>query len=175
MTIAEVLDEPVLSALYDYWAGHRRGRKAPARADIDPVDIPHLLPHIALTEIVPDPEGGEPRFRYRLAGTEIEERFGCPLTNRFFDELKQGEYLAYIQSLYRRLMTELAPVYSEGCFETGDANKLLAKRLMLPLSDDQTTVTMVLSAIVYRDTAPHHRAKVLPVQDRFSAPQNEFK
>lgn len=177
MTIAASLDEPLLAELHAYWAGRRGERVAPARSDIDPVDIPHLLPHIALAEVVmpEDAAAGNtvPRIRYRLAGTEIEARFGTPLTNRFLDELKQGEYLAYIQSLYRRLIEEPAPIYSEGSFAAGDGNRLLAKRLMLPLSDDGKTVNMVLSGVVYRDSDPHRRATVLPVQGRFSAPEGE--
>ena len=173
MANVESLDEPLLAELYRYWLERRGERSLPARGDIDPVDIPQLLPHIALTEIVPSPGGKEPRFRYRLAGTEIEQRFGCPLTNCFLDELKEGEYLTYIQSLYRQLMTDLAPVYSESSFETGDSNILLAKRLMLPLSDDQQSVNMVLSGVVYSDSAPYHRATVLPFQAQFSAPPSE--
>ena len=173
MADVKSLDEPVLAELYRYWAERRGERSLPSRSDIDPVDIPHLLPHIALTEIVTEPGGEEPRFRYRLAGTQIEERFGCPLTNRFLDELKQGEYLTYVQSLYRQIMTDRAPIYSESSFEAGDTNTLLAKRLMLPLSDDQKNVNMVLSAVLYRDSAPHHRATVLPFQAQFSAAPGE--
>lgn len=173
MTIAETLDEPLLAELHSYWSERRRGRCAPSRADIDPVDIPHLLPHIALTEIVAPGNGDPVRFRYRLAGTEVEKRFGCALTHRFLDELKEGEYLAYIESLYSRLMAEMAPIYAESSFETGDDSTLFAKRLMLPLSDDQKAANMVLSGIVYRDSVSHHHATVLPFQGQFSRVQDE--
>lgn len=169
LTIAESLDEPLLAELYSYWSERRGGRRAPARADIDPIDIPQLLPHIALTEVVLPPNGEEPRFRFRLAGTQIEDRFGCALTNRFLDELKEGAYLFYVQSLYRQLMAEVLPVYSESSFEAGDSNTLLAKRLMLPLSDNQQSVNMVLSGVLYRDSDPNHRATVQPFQAQFSA------
>jgi len=175
VTIADSLDEPLLAELYQYWSNRRAQRSLPARSDIDPVDIPQLLPHIALTEIVPSPDGKEPRFRYRLAGTQIEERFGCPLTNRFLDEIKQGEYLTYIQSLYRQVMTGLAPVYAESSFEAGDSNTLLAKRLMLPLSDDQRNVNMVLIGVLYRDSDPHHRATVLPFQAQFTPSRSDVE
>jgi hypothetical protein len=173
VTIADSLDEPLLAELYQYWSDRRGQRSLPARTDIDPVDIPHLLPHIALTEIVPSSDGKEPRFHYRVAGTQIEERFGCALTNRFLDEIKEGDYLTYIQSLYRQVMTDLAPVYAESSFDAGDSNTLLAKRLMLPLSDDQRSVNMVLSGVLYRDSDPHHRATVLPFQAQFSAARSK--
>jgi hypothetical protein len=44
---------------------------------------------------------------------------------------------------------------------------------MLPLSDDQQSVNMVLSGVLYRDTAPHQRATVLPFQAQFSVSRSE--
>ena len=183
MSFIESLDEPLLAELFSYWSERRQGRIAPARSDIDPVDIPHLLPHIALCEIVPNantgpnadanPDSQGYRFRYRLAGTQIEARFGCALTNRYLDEVKQGAYLNYIIGLYDRLMTAMAPLYSENSFGEGPEDKLWAKRLMLPLSDDQQTVNMVLAGIVYVDNDPCHRTTVLRVQDRFSPSRTE--
>ncbi len=167
MTFVESLGEPLLAELYAYWSKCRGERFAPARADIDPVDIPHLLPHVALSEIVSDGSGHRRRFRYRLAGTQIEERFGCALTNHYLDELKQGQYLAHIVGLYERIIADKVPVYSEGSFSDGDRNTLWAKRLMLPLSEDGATVTMVLVGILYLDSDPAHRTTVLRVQDRF--------
>jgi hypothetical protein len=161
-------DEPLLAELYAYWLQLRGDRIAPARSDIDPVDIPHLLPHIALTEIVDGDSGAGRRFRYRLAGTQIEQRFGCSLTNRYLDELKHGGYLHYIKGLYDRLIAEKAPVYSESSFKTGDADVLQAKRLMLPLSEDGETVNMVLAGVVYADSDPNDRTTVLGFQNRFS-------
>lgn len=174
MTIVEALDEPVLAELYRYWSALRRGRMAPARADIDPVEIPQLLPHIALTEVVAGSTGKAPRFRYRLAGTQIERRFGCPLTNRYLDDLKQGGYLQFVRNLYNRLVAEAAPVYAENSFRTGDSGALQVKRLLLPLSDDGATVNMVLAGIVYSDSDNDlgHKPTVLDLQHSFreSAP-----
>lgn len=165
MTFAGSLDEPLLAELYGYWSNCRGERFAPARGDIDPVDIPHLLPHIALSEIVSDGDGR--RFRCRLAGTQIEERFGCSLTNRYLDEVKYGRYHDYIIGLYERIIAEQAPIYSEGSFSDGDQNTLCAKRLMLPLSEDGETVTMVLAGIVYVASDPGFRTTVLRAQNEF--------
>ncbi len=54
----------------------------PARRDIDPVEVPTLLPHLQLIEIV---AGG--RFRYRLIGTALAEAFGRDYTGQYPDEL----------------------------------------------------------------------------------------
>jgi hypothetical protein len=59
-----------LERLLAYWRFKRGARKMPARADIDPAEIPDLLPLISLFEI----ENG--RFRIRLAGHKIVEAYG---------------------------------------------------------------------------------------------------
>jgi hypothetical protein len=53
---------------YEYWLGKGRGagKAMPARADIDPLDIPALLANVFLIDVVP---GNPRRFRFRLVGT----------------------------------------------------------------------------------------------------------
>ena len=71
--------------LYRYWEAKRgSGRKAPARRDLDPLEIVKLLPNVALVE--PEQDG----YRWRLMGTAIASDFGRDLTGRIF-----GEYVAH--------------------------------------------------------------------------------
>ena len=69
-------------------------------------------------------------------------------------------------------MAEKVPIYSENTFETDDLNKLQAKRLMLPLSDDGETVNMVLAGVIYVDSNPNYRSTILALQDRASESEN---
>lgn len=169
MQFAAQLGEPVLGELYQYWLTKCDGRRAAARSDIDPIDIPQLLPHLTLTEVI----GGGERFRYRLAGTQVEERFGCSLTNCYLDDLMHGSYLEYVLDLYRKLLDDFGPVYSESTFGRDPSQKLRAKRLMLPLSDNQESVNMVLSAMLYLPSDPNDRSTVLRAQYQFSPPQSD--
>lgn len=168
MSVEDFLDEPVLAELHDYWLERCHGRPAPARSDIDPVDIPNLLPHIALAEIIAALDGGTNRVRIRLAGTQIEKHFGCALTNRYLDELKTGSYLDHVMGLFARLMTEVQPLYTEDVFGDNQDEILRAKRLMLPLCDNGRKVSMALCGLVYTDNSPGCRATVLQSQYRFS-------
>jgi len=168
MFVMADLDEPALAELYSYWSERCRGRIAPSRADIDPVDIPHILPHIALTEIVTEPGGGPQRIRVRLAGTQVEKHYGRGLANCFLDELKHGAYLGYIMGLYQGLMATREPLYTEGVFEPTAVTRLRVKRLMLPLSDDGRTVNMVLAGMIYADSDPRRPTIILRCQDHFS-------
>lgn len=86
------------------------------------------------------------RYRYRLCGTEVEANFGCAMGGRTIDELMRGEYRAYIEGLYARLVDSGSPVYSVSAYHD---RSLQTKRLMLPLSGDGRSVDMVLSAQVF--------------------------
>ncbi len=60
---------------HEYWQRKGAGKGLPGRADIDPVDIPHLLANVFLIDVV----GGSPqRFHFRLVGTRITERAYSP-------------------------------------------------------------------------------------------------
>lgn len=169
MFSTEQLDEPLLVELHGYWARVRRERRCPVRSDIDPIEIPHLLPHLAITEIVEDRSTGRKfRIRYRLAGTQIEQHFGCSLTNRYLDDLIQGPFIDFIDSLYSELIRSRLPHYSESTFGiSSEADSLRAKRLLLPLSDDQQRVNMVLGGVIFSNDKPHRQRTVLHSHKHF--------
>lgn len=151
------LDHPALTALHSYWMRKRNGAFAPSRSDIDPVEIPSLLPHVLLLDVI---DGGA-RFRYRLAGTEIEERIGCRLAGRYLDEVTEGDYSSYIHALFRRSLTERRPLYSECVYGLSDKLAHLTKRIMLPLSADGRAIDMFLCGqIVHRPAKGEHRTLV---------------
>jgi hypothetical protein len=60
--------------LYRYWLAKRAGCRMPARRDLDPCDIPKLLPYVMIVEKVDD------RFRWRLVGTAVAQEAGRDLT-----------------------------------------------------------------------------------------------
>ena len=67
------------------------------RADIDPTDIPKLLPHVMLVEVL---ASSRYRYRYRLIGTENAEAHGMNATGRYLDEVLPGqEYKAHVLGL----------------------------------------------------------------------------
>jgi PAS domain len=79
-------DNGAFLEFYEYWLRKGAGRAMPARADIDPLDIPQLLANVFLIDVVP---GTPRRFRFRLVGTRITELEG-EMTTRFLDEFVPG-------------------------------------------------------------------------------------
>jgi hypothetical protein len=147
------LGESSLIAMFDYWDGLRARDLLPARAAVDPLDIPRtLLPNVALTEV--RAEAGRRRYRYRVVGSRIVEEAGCDPSWRFLDEVlpaAQG-YRDFILSLYDAVAGWRAPVYSHNCYVTHDPTrppKSRTHRLLLPLADDDGAVSHVLGAQVF--------------------------
>ena len=144
---SHIVPDDRLREVFRYWSGKKRGRGLPSRTDLDPMEIPHLLQNIGLVDVIGDP----PRFRFRLIGTAITHAMGRELTNRFLDELPlEREYVDHLLSLYRTVVEERRPVYSEGAF-VGMPYKASwrAHRLLLPLSADDSRIDMILFAQVF--------------------------
>jgi hypothetical protein len=143
----DISADPRLKRLFTYWDGVRGKREMPSRADIDPTTVgKDLLPWIALTEVV---DGGM-RFRFRLCGTGLAGIAGLDLTGHYIDELNPNPaYAEYIINLYRLTVARRRPVYSEtGYVATTTSPRRRAERLICPLSDDNTTVTMCIAGQV---------------------------
>src|SRR5262245_40805748 len=87
---------PHLRDLYAYWQRKKACRRLPARADIEPMEIPRLLPWVALVEVMENPQ----RFCFRLAGTQVENFYGAKVSGRWLDELDFSEHSAAIAAQY---------------------------------------------------------------------------
>ena len=112
----------------------------PSRADIDPADIPHLLPAIALVDIETEPF----RVRYRVVGTRLVQDMGHDFTGFYLDELrfdKPDELLA----VYRRAAEDKAPAFRSGTWRRPDGAFWGLETAILPLSDDGVRVTQCLA------------------------------
>ncbi|MGH7126797.1 MAG: PAS domain-containing protein [Stellaceae bacterium] len=130
--------DEVLSALLAYWRSKLAGRAMPRRADIDPAEIPRLLPNLQLVERV----GG--RFRYRLAGTAIVAAYGSELTGKFVDEIIPAGRRAIAERHYTMVYESRRPIFVRNKYTTTRAVDIVATRVILPLSEDGTGVSMVV-------------------------------
>jgi hypothetical protein len=142
---------------YAYWRRKAADRGMPRRADIDPTEIPRLLPHVMLVDVLEDG-----RYRYRLIGTENERAHGINATGRCLDEVLKGpEYKDHVLALYDKAVGQKRPVYSESLFlspEMGAAERH-TKVLFMPLSEDGESVNLVfvMQIFLYLDQATRDR------------------
>jgi PAS domain len=136
-----------LQEALDYWCRKSAGKAMPRRADIDPVEIPKLLPDVMLVEVLPSG-----RYRYRLIGTENTDAQGVHATGRYLDEVLPGpEYKAHVLGLYDECVQSRRALYSECLFISPQDRtpERHIKVVFLPLSEDGLTVNQVLVVQVY--------------------------
>jgi hypothetical protein len=136
-----------LRQAHDYWRGKAAGRAMPRRADIDPTEIPQLLPDVMLVDVLP-----QRRYRYRLIGTENALAHGVNATGRYLDEVLPGpEYKDHVIALYDECVLSCRALYSECLFMSPRqwAPERHTKVLFMPLSEGGDAVNMVFVMQVF--------------------------
>ncbi|HEY7608294.1 MAG TPA: PAS domain-containing protein [Alphaproteobacteria bacterium] len=134
-----IADDPILSSLWRYWDAKRGRRRMPLRRDIEPAEIPRLLPHLQLVERV---EGKG--FRYRLTGTAIVQGYGFDGTGKFTHEILTPARHKVASGHYSMVFESGRPIFARNHYVKDGF--LLAKisRIILPLSVDGESVGMLL-------------------------------
>jgi hypothetical protein len=145
--LREFLHKPENAAFlefYEYWLAKGAGRAMPARADIDPLDIPGLLANVFLIDVV----AGHPRrFRFRLVGTRITELEG-EMTNRFLDEFVPGAAGTAMARHYEDTAQGRIYVRRE-TLHWRRRDYVNYHVLLLPLSSDGRTIDMLFGLARY--------------------------
>jgi hypothetical protein len=137
------LSSPKLRRFYDYWSSKRVIGRFPSRGDIDPTEMPDLLPGITLIEVVRDPERGT-RFRIRLFGTEHVRANRRDFTGLFVDEVFDGPEMEKLLPAYMSVAETGEPHFWKSRIPLAGREHYSYHRLLLPLADDGRTVDMLI-------------------------------
>jgi hypothetical protein len=131
---------PEQRQLYDYWQDVAGNNAIPARADINPVRLPRLLPGISLIEVHSDIS----QCRIRLAGTRLRDIYDREVTGMLVKDLPHGNRAEYWQAAYRRTIELALP--TQGVVRGPLVNKehVVQYWLKLPLRLGSEGVGMVL-------------------------------
>ncbi|MFC4349936.1 PAS domain-containing protein [Fodinicurvata halophila] len=114
--------------LLDYWCS-KRGSGVPRKTDIDPVEIPALLPFI---QIHARQENG--RYLCRLSGTAMVEALDMETTGRCLDEFLPERHLKSRTKILDRSLHSGMPIFYTGRLALPGREFLPFRRLILPLS-----------------------------------------
>lgn len=137
--------DPRAHALLAYWRRMAAGRAMPCRSDIDPLDIPDLLPHLTLVDV----REAEPRFVYRLVGTAAVALMKQDLTGRPVGTGVKPSELAAVLARYRRVAEEGVAIFQHTPLQEDANDHSWVNRLMLPLaSATDGRPAMILSLLV---------------------------
>lgn len=142
-----------LQQLYAYWRG-KAGGGLPSRANIDPAEIPQILPYLFLIDVEHEPQ----RFRFRLIGTQVCTWAGRDVTGMYIDDPAYGPRASEIRGQYADVIARGVAFYTEQPAARPDRDYVFYERLVLPLAPDGRRIDMLLCAIDVLTPTPELRA-----------------
>ncbi len=146
---ATTLEVPAHRELFDYWRSKALAGRLPARKDIDPIDIPGLLPWLTLIEV--DWSQAPPRFRIRLVGTGVVNRFGRDATGLWFEDIYEADVYETQMDYYTQVATDGVPSLTEPIPPIREREFIKCQRLVVPLSADGERVDQLISILSFDD------------------------
>jgi hypothetical protein len=140
------LRDPDLCALYEYWNARRGDRPMPRRADIDPMAIPKLLPHIMMYNVLPDGEG----YTIRLVGEAVVGFVGRNATGQPAGAALPPRAAALLHEILDEVTTQRLPRFRAGTAHwQPDKSYRAFEACFLPLSARGEGVDIVLCGIKF--------------------------
>ncbi|MGB5093300.1 MAG: PAS domain-containing protein [Parvibaculum sp.] len=135
------LQSELLVKVLDYWDEIRGDKAFPSRAQFNPMRIPKALPSLFLVDVLPDDV-----FRYRLAGSVVEEFYGQGKFAGSTPQEKFGDSAERALIPYRRVRDthELFLRSANLSWVHEDRKYFSYTVIILPLGEDGTTVNMLL-------------------------------
>jgi hypothetical protein len=134
---------PRLQGILRYWNELRGDRPMPALNQIDPIEIPKLLPIVLLADVTPG------SVRMRLLGTDATNAYGRETRGADITELALGEFSPLWLKAFTLLRETERPVSAFGAFRSG-LELLDAETVLTPLSDNGTTITQIFGGLLIR-------------------------
>jgi hypothetical protein len=123
-----------------YWQGIRGGKPMPSRADLDPLHIPHLLPHVILVDVLREPLN----FRYRLIGSLHDRILGSDHRGRLFSDLAHTALGTAHWDQFARVVAERQPLDAQISYvDPHEGTPGFMAHCLMPLSSDGESVDIV--------------------------------
>jgi hypothetical protein len=135
----------MLEQALDYWDSKRAGRRMPARRDIDPTEMSHLLPHVVLIDVQREPLD----FRYRLMGTAVAGRLGHDYTGERFSTLPHQAQGTAVWKTAVRILEEKRPIVTHVAYVGTNRWVSNYRDLSMPLSEDDGAVNMIFGILQF--------------------------
>lgn len=128
--------------IYAYWNKVRNGRTAPHRFEIQPAEIPSLLPEIFIAECA-----GMLNYRIRLAGTRICEQFGRELRGVDLLELWEPEDREGLANVLHNIVTDAAVGHIHFAAIADDERHADFEMILMPLIHTGASINRIMGCI----------------------------
>ncbi len=146
-----VPEAPSLQQLLEYSTSKGGETRLPARTDLDPLEIRHLLPDLLIFDVV---EGGAD-FRVRLVGTGVVEAFGFDGTGKLLSTLFKPVVSNEAVLLYQVALGWARPMIARSTMHYWrHKDHISYESLFLPLAGDSVNVDKLLIGFSFRLGTP---------------------
>jgi hypothetical protein len=140
----EDLVSPVLRSGLAHWRKLAAGRTMPARRDLDPLDIPHLLPHVMLKDVRRSPMD----FRYRLVGSTVRQHSTADYTGRWMSGIPHQGRTSVVWRVCAWVADHGRPSLLRPPYAGPQSEFLWAEAAVLPLAGDDPKIAEKLLIFV---------------------------
>jgi hypothetical protein len=127
--------------LHEYWRSKAGADGAvPRRRDIDPIDLPDLLPNLMLLDVERDPL----RFRYRLVGTRVVDFSYHDFTGTYLDEAGWVEEKGFTRA-FTDTVDQRKPTGGSYVWELRSGAPGICEFALFPLRGEQDEIRQILA------------------------------
>lgn len=122
-----------LGSLMHYWKSLKKDDNLPNRKDIDPLDIPMILPYLMIIDV----HLGRQNYNIRLMGTKAVENFERDYTGKNLLDFDLGGQEDIFYKALRRAAIDGKPVSEDFHLYSSDNMRVNYQALFLPISLDE--------------------------------------
>jgi hypothetical protein len=141
--ITETIRSARLRALLRYWVEKSAGLAMPFRRQIEPIEIPGILPIALLADVTPS------GARMRLLGTEATSAYGSETRNCLVADIQLGEFTVSWQDAFLRVVQSARPAYATGTYLRG-TELCRVETVLTPLTEDGSSISQIFGGLLIR-------------------------
>lgn len=117
----------------DYWKAHLQPDGVMLRSDFNPLDMPRAMGGMFVVE----PVNGGADMRYRLVGSENEERLGNRFTGKLFSDCYSPEMAIDQVAFHNRIIETRQPACLRGYLIGVDLEHVYYEAIYLPIRTEE--------------------------------------
>lgn len=141
------LNSKINVAACDYWNQIRQQGRLPMRRDLNPAEIPRILPSVLLLDVMRP----ELDFRYRLVGTRWVNHFGRDDTGRLMSDIDHQRAPSLVWTAAEHVVRTGMPTVPELPYVGALFGSREIEVLISPLSQTGETIDILFVTVDFRD------------------------
>jgi hypothetical protein len=118
------------------------GRRMPFRRDFHMSDVPWMMGHIFLADVL----GEKNDYFFSVSGELMKSMYGADFQNRRLSEVGDADRRNILRATYNAVVATETPLYLRGRYVWPDRS-ICIERLLVPLSDDYGHLSTILGAV----------------------------